>query len=90
MASSAIRKPWYARPTFWSLIIIGWLITMPLADAFGSWVWFALVVVLVAIDVRNPGSKGKPTDLPTTAAPDAVSTEVLSAAKPHTAVPPHV
>jgi hypothetical protein len=82
MASSAIRKPWYARPTFWSLIIIGWLITMPLAEALGSWVWFALVVVLVAIDVRNPGSKGKPTDLPTTAAPDAVSTEVLSAAKP--------
>ena len=86
MASSAIRKPWYARPTFWSLIIIGWLITMPLADAFGSWVWFALVVVLVAIDVRNPGSKGKPTDLPTTAAPDAVSTEVLSAAKPQSAL----
>lgn len=86
MASSATRKPWYTRPTFWSLIVIGWLIAMPLAEAFGTWVWFALVVVLVAIDVRNPGSKGKPTDLPTTAAPDAVSLDVLSAAKPLSAL----
>lgn len=82
MASSATRKPWYARPTFWFLIVVGWLITIPLADAFGSWVWFALVVVLVAIDARNSGSKGKSTDLPTTPAPPAVAPEELNAAKP--------
>jgi hypothetical protein len=82
MASSAIRKPWYARPTFWLLIVGGWLITMPLADAFGSWVWFALVVALVAIDMRNPGAKSKATDLPTSPAPAAVTPEELDAAKP--------
>lgn len=82
MASPSIRNPWYARPTFWFLIILGWLVTMPLADAFGSWVWFALVVVLVAIDMRNPGSNGKPTDLPTTPAPEAVTPEELGTAKP--------
>ena len=86
MANSAIRKPWYSRPTYWSLIIIGWLITMPLADAFGSWVWFVLVVALVAVDMRIPGGKGNPADLPTTPAPDAVSAEELSNAKPQSSL----
>lgn len=85
MTEPKIRKPWYARPTFWLLIVIGWFITIPLAEAFGSWVWFALVVVLVAIDVRNPGSKGKPTDLPTTPAPAPVTAEELSGAQPQSA-----
>lgn len=86
MTEPKSRKPWYARPTFWLLIVIGWFITFPLAEAFGSWVWFALVVVLVAIDARNPGSKGKPTDLPTTPAPAAVTAEELSGAHPQSAL----
>ena len=85
MAESKVRKPWYSRPTFWSLIIIGWLAALPLAEALGSWVWLVLVGILVAIDMRSPGSKGKATDLPTTPAPTAVTAEELSGAKPQSA-----
>jgi hypothetical protein len=69
MAEPKTRKKWYARPTFLLALIAGWMITIPLADAFGFWVWFVLIAVLVATDARNPGTKAKPTDLPTTPAP---------------------
>lgn len=82
MAEPKTRKKWYARPTFWFLIIFGWIITIPLADAFGFWIWFVLIAVLVAIDSRNPGSKAKQTDLPTTPAPAPATAEEISAAKP--------
>jgi hypothetical protein len=80
MAEPKTRKKWYARPTFLLALIAGWMITIPLADAFGFWVWFVLIAVLVAIDARNPGTKAKPTDLPTTPAPAAVTPETLAAA----------
>jgi hypothetical protein len=82
MAEPKTRKKWYARPTFLLLVIAGWIITIPLADAFGFWVWFVLIAVLVAIDSRNPGTKAKPTDLPTTPAPAPVTVEELAAVKP--------
>ena len=82
MAEPKTRKKWYARPTFLLAVIAGWIITIPLADAFGFWVWFVLIAVLVAIDARNPGTKAKPTDLPTTPAPAPVTAEELAAIKP--------
>ena len=80
MASSAIRKPWYARPTFWLLLIIGWLITIPIAEIFGFWAWLVLIAILAAVNAGNPGSKAKPTDLPTTPAPEPVTSEELTTA----------
>jgi len=82
MAEPKTRKKWYARPTFLLALIAGWIVTIPLADAFGFWVWFVLIPVLVAIDARNPGTKAKPTDLPTTPAPAPVTAEELAAVKP--------
>ena len=81
MAEPKTRKKWYARPTFLLLVFVGWIITIPLADAFGFWVWFVLIAVLVATDARNPGTKAKPTDLPTTPAPAPVTAEELAAVK---------
>lgn len=81
MAEPKTRKKWYARPTFLLALIAGWIITIPLADAFGFWVWFVLIAVLVAIDARNPGTKAKPTDLPTAPAPAAVTAEEFAAVK---------
>ena len=81
MAEPKTRKKWYARPTFLLLVIVGWIITIPLADAFGFWVWFVLIAVLVAIDARNPVTKAKPTDLPTTPAPAPATAEQLAAVK---------
>ena len=82
MAEPKTRKKWYARPTFLLALIAGWIITIPLADAFGFWVWFVLIAALVAIDARNPGTKAKPTDLPTAPAPAPVTAEELAAVKP--------
>ena len=82
MAEPKTRKKWYARPTFLLALIAGWIITIPLADAFGFWVWFVLIAVLVAIDARNPGSKAKPTDLPTAPAPAPVTAEELASVAP--------
>ena len=82
MAEPKTRKKWYARPTFLLLVIVGWIITIPLADAFGFWVWFVLIAVLVATDARNPGTKAKPTDLPTAPAPAPVTAEELASVKP--------
>jgi hypothetical protein len=80
MASSAIRKPWYARPTFWLLIIGTYFLASGLAEALGWWVWLVWGVFLAVMNSRNPGSKAKPTDLPTTPAPAAVTPETLAAA----------
>ena len=80
MASSAIRKPWYARVTFWLLIITTWFFAAAFAQGFGWWIWLVWLAFLIAVNSRNPGSKAKPTDLPTTPAPAAVSPEALSAA----------
>jgi hypothetical protein len=86
MAEPKTRKKWYARPTFLLALIAGWIVTIPLADAFGFWVWFVLIAVLVAIDARNPGTKAKPTDLPTAPAPAPVTAEELAAVKPGNAL----
>ena len=86
MAEPKTRKKWYARPTFLLALIAGWIVTIPLADAFGFWVWFVLIAVLVAIDARNPGTKAKPTDLPTTPAPAPATAEELAAVKPGNAL----
>jgi len=80
MASSAIRKPWYARPTFWMLIVGTWFVADALSRVFGWWVWILAGVFLGAMNSRNPGSKAKPSDLPSIPAPAAVTTEELSAA----------
>jgi hypothetical protein len=80
MASSAIRKPWYARMTFWLLIITTWFFAAAFAQGFGWWIRLVWLAFLIAVNSRNPGSKAKPTDLPTTPAPAAVSPEALSAA----------
>ena len=86
MAEPKTRKKWYARPTFLLALIAGWIVTIPLADAFGFWVWFVLIAVLVAIDARNPGTKAKPTDLPTAPAPAPATAEELAAVKPGNAL----
>ena len=80
MASSAIRKPWYARATFWLLIIITWFFAAAFAQIFGWWFWLVWLAFLMAVNSRNPGSKAKPTDLPTALAPPAVTAEALAAA----------
>ena len=82
MASSAIRKPWYARATFWLLIIATWFIADALARVFGWWIWLLAGAFLGVVNSRNPGSKAKPTDLPTTPAPAAVTSEELAAVEP--------
>ena len=80
MASSAIRKPWYARVTFWLLIITTWFFAAAFAQSLGWWVWLVWLAFLMAVNSRNPGSKAKPTDLPSTPAPAAITPEVLAAA----------
>jgi hypothetical protein len=80
MASSAIRKPWYARVTFWLLIITTWFFAAAFAQSLGWWIWLVWLAFLIAVNSRNPGSKAKPTDLPSTPAPAAVTAEVLAAA----------
>lgn len=82
MAKPTIRKPWYARASFWLLIVATWFIASPLAQAFGIWIWLVWLVALVSVNSRNPGSKAKPTDLPTTPAPAPVTAEELAAVKP--------
>ena len=82
MTKSAGRKPWYGRPMFWLLIVGTWFIAETLADAFGFWIWIVWFVFLVATNSRNPGTKAKPTDLPTTPAPSPVTPEQLAAVKP--------
>ena len=82
MASSAIRKPWYARATFWLLIIATWFIADALARVFGWWIWLLAGAFLGVVNSRNPGSRAKPTDLPTTPAPAAVTSEELAAVEP--------
>ena len=81
MASSAIRKPWYARATFWLLIIATWFIADALARVFGWWIWLLAGAFLGVVNSRNPGSRAKPTDLPTTPAPAAVTSEELAEIK---------
>jgi hypothetical protein len=80
MASSAIRKPWYARPTFWLLIIGTYFLASGLAEVLGWWVWLVWGVFLAVMNSRNPGSKAKPTDLPSIPAPAAVTPEEIAAA----------
>ena len=82
MASSAIRKPWYARVSFWLLIIATWFVADALSRVFGWWIWLLAGAFLGVVNSRNPGSKPKPTDLPTTPAPDPVTVEELAAVKP--------
>ena len=82
MASSAIRKPWYARATFWLLIIATWFVADALSRVFGWWIWLLAGAFLGVVNSRNPGSKAKPTDLPTAPAPAAVTTEELASVAP--------
>ena len=82
MTNSAIRKPWYARVTFWLLIIATWFVADALSRVFGWWIWLLAGAFLGVVNYRNPGSKPKPTDLPTTPAPDPVTVEELAAVKP--------
>lgn len=86
MANSASRKLWYARPTFWLLIIGTWFVANIFAALFGWWIWLIWIAFLVSTNSRNPGSKAKPTDLPTTPAPSPVTPEALSAVKPGNAL----
>jgi hypothetical protein len=86
MASSAIRKPWYARVTFWLLIITTWFFAAAFAQGFGWWIWLVWLAFLIAVNSRNPGSKAKPTDLPTAPAPAPVTAEQLAAVKPGNAL----
>ena len=80
MASSAIRKPWYARPTFWLLIVGTYFLAAGFVEVFGWWVWLLWGAFLAVMNLRNPGSKAKPTDLPTMPAPAAVTPEELAGA----------
>lgn len=82
MAESKIRKKWYARPTFWLLIIGSSIFASAFAEMFGAWIWLVWLAFLIAMNSRNPGSKAKPTDLPTTPAPAAVSPEEIAAVSP--------
>ncbi len=41
---------------------------------------------LIAVNGRNPGANAKPTDLPTTPAPAAVTSEELAAVEPGNAL----
>jgi len=86
MTSSAIRKPWYARPTFWLFIAGTFLVASVLESIFGAWIWLGWIVVLISTNSKHPGSKAKPTDLPTTQAPAAVAPETLNAATKQSAV----
>ena len=86
MASSASRKPWYARATFWLLIIATWFIADALSRVFGWWIWLLAGAFLGVVNSRNPGTKAKPTDLPTVPAPAAVTSEELSAVEPGNAL----
>lgn len=86
MVSSAIRKPWYARATFWLFLVGTFLAAQLLASIFGAWIWLGWIVIVVSTNSRNPGSKVKPTDLPTTVAPSAVSPEEINEAKQLSAV----
>jgi hypothetical protein len=86
MASSAIRKPWYGRPTFWLLIIGTWFVANFFAAIFNWWVWLIWIAFLVSTNARNPGSRAKPTDLPTTPAPAAVDPAIFSAATQQSAL----
>lgn len=80
------RGPWYARGTFWLLIFATFLITNLLDGVFGGWLWIAAIAFLVFSANRNPGSVGKPSDLPTVEAPPAVKAEAIAAAKPENAL----
>ena len=82
MAEPKVRNKWYTRTGFLSLVVISCLVTIPIADAFGFWVWIVLIVILAAVDASNPGSKAEPTDLPSTPAPAPVTAEQLAAVKP--------
>jgi hypothetical protein len=86
MTSSKSRKPWYGRPTFWLLIIGTWFVADFFAALFNWWVWLIWIAFLVSTNARNPGSRAKPTDLPTTPAPPAVDPAVLSAATKQSAL----
>jgi hypothetical protein len=80
METSAIRKPWYSRTSFLLFILLSFFAARALASSFGSWIWLVWIAVLVIINNSNPGSKLKPTDLPTMPAPAAVTPDELSAA----------
>ena len=85
-ASVKTRKPWYAKGTFWLLLIVTFFITGAIADVLGGWVWIIAVVFLAIVGNRNLSSVGKPTDLPTVEAPPAVTAEELAAATPQSAI----
>lgn len=80
METSAIRKPWYVRPTILLLIVVSFFVANGLASTFGIGIWFIWVALLVITYARNLGSKLKPADLPTMPAPAAVTPEELNAA----------
>jgi hypothetical protein len=82
MAEPKVRKKWYARPTFWLLITSTWFLAVALSQVLSFWAWFAWIVLLFVVNSRNPGTKARPTDLPTTPAPVPVAAEAFSAVKP--------
>ena len=86
MAEPKTRKKWYARTTYLLLIFASWFVAAGLADVYGFWIWFVWMAFLIAVNGRNPGDKAKPTDLPTTPAPAAVTSEELAAVEPGNAL----